>query len=101
MVNFEKMVRGMLGQNTALETQAVRGINFEINSYLGRNGIVDSDGFYRSNVVNGEIFYDLSGFNQLAVRRIMSRVSQNFRYMNVSASYDYSRRIVFFTIKFR
>lgn len=92
---------GMLGKNTALETQAVRGINFEINSYLCRNRIVDSDGFYMSDVVNGQIPYDLSGFNQLAVRRIMDRVSQNFRYMRVSASYDYSRRTVFFTIRFR
>lgn len=81
------------------EYSAAIAISKEIGRYLEYHGLIDSKGFYVSSKVQGEFPLDLSSFNALAVRRIMSTVHRNVTGVKVSPSYNSSKRTIKFTIK--
>lgn len=103
MANLGNWFGGMFGQrnNNYSEAQAASAISKEIGSYLGRNGLMDSDGFYVSDKVQGAFPFDLSSFSPLAVRRILARVSRSPNSVKISLGYNYTNRIITFTIKVR
>lgn len=59
------------------EYSAAGAISKDIGRYLGYHGLIDSEGFYVISKVRGEFPFDLSSFNALAVRRIMSTERRN------------------------
>jgi hypothetical protein len=103
MVNLGNWFGGVFGggDDNYREAQAASAISSEIGSYLGRNRLIDSDGFYVSDKVQGEFPFDLSSFNALAIRRIMSTVRRNINAVKISPSYNSAKRTVKFTIKLR
>ena len=76
------------------ENCAVSEILRCINGYL-----VDSNGFYLQDKVNGEFPCDLSSFSVITIRRILSNVSQKVKHGKVTLIYNYSKRTISFTIK--
>lgn len=101
MVNLGNWFGGVFGggDDNYREAQAASAISSEIASYLGRNRLIDSDGFYVSDKVQGEFPFDLSSFSPLAVRRILARVRRSPMSVKISLSYNYTNRIITFTIK--
>ena len=103
MANFGNWFGGRFGSsdNDYREAQAAHAISREIANYLGRNRLIDSDGFYVRNKVQGAFPFDLSSFSPMAVKRILSRVRRNTESVKVSPSYSSSNRVIKFTIKVR
>lgn len=102
MENSGNWFGGMFGGDTSYqEAQAADAIIREIGRYSSRNGYMDSDGFYTSHHVTGGFPFDLSSFSPMAVRRILSRVSNSSRSVEVSISYLPINRTINFTIKGR
>ena len=103
MANFGDWFGGRFGSsdNDYREAQAAHAISKEIANYLGRNRLIDSDGFYVKNKVQGAFPFDLSSFSPMAVKRILSRVRRNTESVKVSPSYSSSNRVIKFTIKVR
>ena len=101
MTNFGNWFGGRFGSsdNDYREAQTAHAISREIANYLGRNRLIDSDGFYVKNKVQGAFPFDLSSFSPMAVRRILYRVRNSFRSVKVSPSYNSSNRVIKFTIK--
>lgn len=81
------------------EYSAASAISKDIGRYLGYHGLIASYGFYVSSKVQGGFPFDLSSFNVLAVRRIMSMVCRNVTGVKVSPSYNSAKRTIKFTIK--
>jgi len=103
MANFGNWFGGRFGSsdNDYREAQTAHAISREIASYLGRNKLIDSDGFYVKNKVQGAFPFDLSSFSPMAVKRILSKVRRNTESVRVSLSYNSSNRVIKFTIKVR
>lgn len=103
MANFGNWFGGRFGSsdNDYREAQAAHAISKEIANYLGRNRLIDSDGFYVKNKVQGAFPFNLSSFSPMAVKRILSRVRRNTNSVKVSPSYNSSNRVIKFTIKVR
>ena len=103
MANFGNWFGGRFGSsdNDYREAQAAHAISKEIANYLGRNRLIDSDGFYVRNKVRGAFPFDLSSFSPMAVKRILFRVRRNTKSVKVSPSYNSSNRVIKFTIKVR
>ena len=103
MANLGNWFGCMFGQgdDSYREAQAASAINRKIASYLGRNRLIDSDGFYVSNRVKGAFPFDLSSFSPMAVRRILSRVRRSPMSVKVSPSYNFANRTISFTVKVR
>jgi hypothetical protein len=103
MANFGNWFGGRFGSsdNDYREAQAAHAISREIANYLGRNRLIDSDGFYVRNKVQGAFPFDLSSFSPMAVKRILSRVRKVTKSVRVSPSYSSSNRVIKFTIKVR
>lgn len=101
MANLGNWFGGRFGNSddNYREAQAAHSISREIANYLGRNRLIDSDGFYVKNKVQGAFPFDLSSFSPMAVRRILSRVRNSSRSVKVSPSYNSSNRVIKFTIK--
>lgn len=103
MANFGNWFGGRFGSsdNDYREAQAAHAISREIANYLGRNRLIDSDGFYVRNKVQGAFPFDLSSFSPMAVKRILSRVRRNTKSVKVSPSYNSFNHVIKFTIKVR
>lgn len=103
MANFGNWFGGRFGNsdNDYREAQAAHTISREIANYLGRNRLMDSDGFYVRNKVQGAFPFDLSSFSPLAVKRILSRVRRGTESVKVSPSYNSANRTIKFTVKVR
>lgn len=103
MANFGNWFGGRFGSsdNDYREAQAAHAISKEIANYLGRNRLIDSDGFYVKNKVQGAFPFNLGSFSPMAVKRILSRVRRNTKSVKVSPSYNSSNRVIKFTIKVR
>lgn len=103
MANLGNLFGGAFGRgdNNYREAQAASAISKEIASYLGRNKLIDSDGFYVSDKVQGAFPFDLSSFSPLAIRRILSRVRRSPMSVKISLGYNYTNRIITFAIKVR
>lgn len=103
MANFGNWFGGRFGNSddSYREAQAAHAISKEIANYLGRNGLIDSDGFYVRNKVQGAFPFDLSSFSPIAVKIILSRVRMNTESVKVSPSYNSFNRVIKFTIKVR
>lgn len=103
MANFGNWFGGRFGNsdNDYREAQAAHAISKEIANYLGRNGLIDSDGFYVRNKVQGAFPFDLSSFSPMAVKRILARVRKNSMSVKVSPSYSSVNHTIKFTIKVR
>ena len=101
MANLGNWFGGMFGHrdNKYREAQAASVISREIGSYLGRNRLIDSDGFYVSDKVQGAFPFDLSSFSPLAIRRILARVRRSPMSVKISLGYNYTNHIITFTIK--
>lgn len=81
------------GDNNYREAQAASAISKEIASYLGRNKLIDSDGFYVSDKVQGAFPFDLSSFSPLAIRRILWLVLRSPISTRVSSKYSSSKEL--------
>ena len=103
MVNLGNWFGGVFSQedDRYREAQAASAISKEIGRYLGRNRLVDSDGFYIKDQVQGAFPFDLSSFSPLAVKRILAIVRRSPMSVRVSPSYNYANRTISFTIKVR
>ena len=103
MANFGNWFGGRFGSSDDdyRKAQAAHAISKEIANYLGRNRLIDSDGFYVKNKVQGAFPFNLSSFSPMAVKRILSRVRRNTKSVKVSPSYNSSNRVIKFTIKVR
>ena len=103
MANFGNWFGSRFGNsdNDYREAQAAHAISREIANYLGCNRLIDSDGFYVRNKVQGAFPFDLSSFSPMAVKRILSRVRRNTESVKVSPSYNSSNCVIKFIIKVR
>lgn len=103
MANLGNWFGGRFGSSddNYREAQAAHAISKEIANYLGRNGLIDSDGFYVRNKVQGAFPFDLSSFSPMAVKRILARVRKNSMSVKVSPSYSSINHTIKFTIKVR
>lgn len=103
MANLGNWFGGVFGRedDKYREAQAASAISNEIGRYLGRNRLVDLDGFYIKDKVQGAFPFDLSSFSPLAIRRILSRVRRSPMSVKISLGYNYTNRIITFTIKVR
>ena len=103
MANFGNWFGGRFGNSddNYREAQTAHAISREIANYLGRNGLIDSDGFYIRNKVQGAFPFDLSSFSPMAVKRVLARVRKNSMSVKVSPSYSSVNRTIKFTIKVR
>lgn len=101
MANLGNWFGGVFGRedDKYREAQAASAISNKIGIYLSRNGLVDSDGFYIKDKVQGAFPFDLSSFSPLAVKRILARVRRSPMSVRVSPSYNYANRTISFTIK--
>ena len=93
----------MLGRSntSSRQDQAASAISSKIGSYLGRNRLIDSDGFYVSDKVQGEFPFDLSSFSALEIKQILWLVRRRPMSVRVSPKYNASKRTISFTIKVR
>lgn len=101
MANLGNWFGGVFGRedDKYRESQAAYAISNEIGRYLGRNRLVDSDGFYIKDKVQGAFPFDLSSFSPLAVKRILARVRRSPMSVRMSPRYNYANRTIYFTIK--
>lgn len=103
MANLGNWLGSMFRQGniSSREAQAAKKISDEIGRYLGRTGLIDSDGFYISDEVHGTFPFDLSSFSALEIKQILWLVRRRPMSVRVSPKYNASKRTISFTIKVR